>query len=828
MYSQVEYYNPLTAYVMPVLVGLFLLAIAGFFLWRSRFLKKLRVRLALDKTFLLVTLPQETVIKEGEPAKDFREIISVFEHFLASFSGLFEKGLGPLFYGQPYLSLEIIAKNKEILFFITCPKDLESLVEKQILSFYSSAQIEKSDEFKIFRQGDKIATAQLLCKRDLIYPIKTYTQLQSESLNGLTNALSKLGENCRATIQILIRPTDNKWQGKCLHSAKLLQQGKSASSKVTANKVLSASSDILSEAVHGPAKKSDSSKEELPPAITPAQEEIIKSVSEKGGKVGYQTIIRLVATSPTEPEAKLNLQNILNSFAQFTHPSLNHFKAYNSSDSVRFVQNFILRSFAGRANILNTEEIASVFHFPNQYIETPGIRWLRSKSAPAPANMPAEGIILGENHYRGQQVLVRLKDDDRRRHFYAIGMTGTGKTTLFENMILQDIRAGRGLCFIDPHGEAVRKIVDKIPKERAEDVIYFDPADSERPFGLNLLEWKTPEQKDFLVQECITIFYKLFDPTHIGIVGPQFEHWLRNAALTLMEAPEGGTLIEIPRLFTDDNFREKKLANINDNVVKAFWTQQMAKTADFHKSEMYNYFISKFGRFMTNEMIRNIMGQAKSSFDFRQAMDEGKILLINLSKGKVGEVNANLLGMILVSQIYAAALSRVDIPEEQRRDFFLYADEFQNFTTETFASILSEARKFRLGLNITNQYIAQLPEDIRNAIIGNVGNLAVFRIGVPDAEFMVKEFEPVFSQNDLINIDKFNAYLKILIDNAPTKAFSMKTLKDETLADEKLGQAILTLSKLEYGKSQQEVSQEISARTKIEEIAPAAEARPIS
>jgi len=332
--------------------------------------------------------------------------------------------------------------------------------------------------------------------------------------------------------------------------------------------------------------------------------------------------------------------------------------------------------------------------------------------------------------------------------------------------------------------------------------------------GLNLLEWKTKEQKDFLVQEAVQIFYKLFDPNGQGFIGPQFEHWMRNAALTLMEYPQGGTLIEVPKLFTDDGFRQERISHVKDPVIRAFWTQQLAKTADFHKSEMYNYFISKFGRFMTNMTMRNIIGQPKSAFDFREVMDGGKILLINLAKGEIGEINSNLLGMIFVARLFTAALSRGDLEEKDRRDFYLYVDEFQNFATDTFASILSEARKFRLDLSITNQYIAQIPEPIRDAIIGNVGSLVTFRIGVPDAEFMVKEFEQIADQNDLTNIDAFNCYVKLLVDNTPTKPFSMQTIKDVTPANEKMGKAIHELSRLKYGRDVNIVESEIGERIK--------------
>ena len=382
---------------------------------------------------------------------------------------------------------------------------------------------------------------------------------------------------------------------------------------------------------------------------------------------------------------------------------------------------------------------------------------------------------------------------------------------------MQDIAAGKGVCYLDPNGDAAEYILKRIPKERAKDVIYFDPSDVERPMGLNMLEYKTDDQRDFLVQEAVQMFYKLFDPGKTGIVGPQFEHWLRNAALTLMAQPEGGTIIDIPRLFTDKEFEKKCVKNVTDPVVKAFWEKQMKKTSDFHKSEMLNYFTSKFGRFMTNDMMRNIIGQTKSAFDFRDVMDNKKILICNLSKGKIGEINAFLLGMIIVSKIAVGAFSRQDVEEQKRIPFYLYVDEFQNFITEIFATILSESRKYKLSLNITNQYIAQLDEKIRDAVIGNAGTLISFRVGAADAEFLVKEFEPL-KLDDMTTIDKFNFYIKMLIDGAPTRPFNALSNAPDKNDNEKLGQAIRKLSRLEFGRDRSSVDREIKERSKVDEI----------
>jgi len=486
--------------------------------------------------------------------------------------------------------------------------------------------------------------------------------------------------------------------------------------------------------------------------------------------------LRVIATGQSPADADANLKNVIAGFAQFHSPEFNSLR-YQRLDAKKIGHDYILRLFSGGPKmILNVEELVSIFHLPNKLLDTPGVSWLASRGLPPPANLPKEGIVIGQSTYRGVTTLVRLKDEDRRRHLFMIGKTGVGKTTLFETMIEQDIHNGKGVCFIDPLGDAIESLIKKIPTERARDVILFDPADTSHPLGLNLLEFSKVEEKDFLVQEVIEIFYKLFDPNRTGIVGPQWEHWARNAALTVMSQPGGGTLIDIPRLFIDDSFRTKAINNVTDQNVRAFWTQQLAKTADFHKSEMYNYFISKFGRFMTNELMRNIIGQQKSSFQFRQVMDEGKILLVNLAKGKIGETNANLLGLVLVAKLQAAAFGRADMTEEKRRDFYLYVDEFQNFTTDSFATILAEARKYRLNLNITNQYLAQLTDHIRDAVIGNVGTMISYRVGAEDAQFLTHEF-PGVTVDDLTNLDRFHAYAKLLVDLTPTKPFSLIGVK---------------------------------------------------
>ena len=397
-----------------------------------------------------------------------------------------------------------------------------------------------------------------------------------------------------------------------------------------------------------------------------------------------------------------------------------------------------------------------------------------------------------------------------------IGRSGSGKSVLIANAAIQDIKNGEGVGVIDPHGDLIDAILDHIPKERVDDVIYFCPGDVDRPIGLNMLEYHTEEQMDFVVQEMIQIFYKLFPPE---MIGPMFEHNMRNVMLTLMADKEHpGTIADIPRMFTDKEFQQYKLQFVTDPIVRAFWEKEMAQTTDFHKSEMLGYLISKVGRFVENEMMRNIIGQPRSGFDIRDVMDKKKILLINLSKGRTGEVNSNLLGLILVAKLQMAALSRADLPEKERHDFYLYIDEFQNFVTDSIATILSEARKYRLCLTVAHQYVSQLVSNndtkIRDAVFGNVGTIISYRIGVEDAEIFAKEYAPVFNEYDVINVGKYTVYIKLLIDNTAARPFDMKTYPPEE-GNRELTQAMKDLSRLKYGKDRRTIEQEILHRTKL-------------
>jgi hypothetical protein len=671
----------------------------------------------LDSVFLEVTVPKENTDPNQEAAKEEKDIIAIAEQFFSTIAHTDNSPSVQHFLDiNDYISFEIAAIGKKISFYINVPKKLQPLVEKQLHAQYPKAQIEEIKPYNIFHKGAATAAAELSLQKSYIYPVRTYKVMETDPLNSLTNSLSKLGDDEGAAIQLLISPAGNSWQQKPRHLALEIQQGKNPSD-VTASissKILKSTGKLTGELINeamGAKKdphKFDASGMEKPINLTPMQQEIVKKFEEKASRTGYKYNLRVVSVSNDSATADTHLKNIVASFMQYTMPPFNGFRVVKRK-TARVVTDYVFRVFRNTKEILNTEEVSSIWHLPTRFTETPNIKWLNAKKAPPPQNVPSSGMLLGESHYRGDTTKIHIDRDDRRRHQYIIGRTGTGKTELMKNMAIQDIRNNEGVCIVDPHGDFVEDVLQYIPKERAKDVILFEPFDMDRPLGLNMLEVHDDSQKDFVIQEMISIFYKLFPPE---MIGPMFEHNMRNVMLTLMEDKQyPGTIADIPRMFTDTDFQKYKVSKVTDPIVRSFWEKEMAKTSDFHKSEMLGYLISKVGRFVENEMMRNIIGQPHSSFDFRKVMDEGKILLINLSKGKTGEVNAKLLGLIIVSKLQMAALSRSDIPEEQRKDFYLYVDEFQNFVTDSFATILSEARKYRLNLIMAHQFISQLAQE---------------------------------------------------------------------------------------------------------------------
>lgn len=829
----------ITIIVLAVLVTVFL-ALAAYYIHRHWYYTKIIIPRTKNWVFMEIQMPKENsddkqqVTQNNEEAK--KNLISVAEQLFTSLSEISHEN----WFWQPkeYLSFEIACTEKKISFYINCPSRLQGLVEKQLQAQYPHSYIEIIKGYNPFQKGGHIAAAELKPNRPYMFPIRTYKNMETDPLNALTNAMSKLGEGEGAAIQFILSPAGHYWQHKPRHLALEIQQGKNPNAvvKSTGAKIFSETLGTVRDSTIGKASPTAAGHHEdltgMNSAInlTPMQQEMVKRFEEKASRPGFRTNIRIITSSLTPGAAAVTLNNIVSSFLQYNMPPFNGFKIKKRKSSA-VVKDFIFRIYRryGRKAILNTEELASLWHLPTPFLETPNIKWLQSKKAPPPVNLSSEGVLLGRNIYRGVETQIRAARDDRRRHMYILGRTGVGKTEIMKYMSLQDIKNGEGLCVIDPHGDFIEDILPHIPKERAEEVILFEPFDTDRPMGLNMLEVNSEEQKDFAVQEMISIFYKLV--TDPAMLGPMFEHNMRNAMLTLMADKEHpGTIVDIPRIFTDTEFQKYKVSKVTDPVVRAFWEKEMAKTSDFHKSEMLGYLISKVGRFVENAMMRNIVGQSKSAFNFREVMDSGKILLVNLAKGKVGEMNAKLIGLIIVSKIQMAAMSRADIPEDQRKDFYLYVDEFQNFITDAFSSILSEARKYRLNLIIGHQFLGQLQQaagaqgagsqDLRDAVFGNAGSMVTFRIGVEDTETMAKEYAPVFNDFDLLNVDRFNAFVKLMINGTASKPFNMATYPVEKATAEEIAtaNAIRQLSRLKFGRARNEVEAEILEASNIAEM----------
>jgi hypothetical protein len=768
---------------------------------------------------------EEQSQEQSSGAKDFKESIGIGAQLFDSLHSIYRGDWKNKYTGEEFLSLEYVVIEDQIYFYFVVPAELAGLVEKQITGFYPDAYVEQVDEFNIFRENSKIAAKALTLKKHYMYPVRSFKLLSSDPLNNLTNALSKLNFEDGAVIQIMIRPTD-KWQKEGREEAKNRLNNKPKKKPISLNplKLLAAFINFFSTAA--PAKK-DAPE---PNRNTPLAEEEIKALEEKNTAKGYETIIRIICSSENEREAKSNLTNIVSTFAQFSSPTSNSFGSVKHYEEENIVKDYILRKFdypfrqklSKKISILSSEELASLFHLPNiRFNHTPGIHWQNYKIAQAPKNMPKEGLLLGYNHYRGVTTDVRMKREDRFRHFYVIGQTGTGKSSIFQIMIRQDLKANDGLAIIDPHGSLIDDTLPFIPRERADDVIYFNPADQARPMGLNLLEADSDDEKELVALDAMNIMIKLFGNE---IFGPRIQDYFRNGCLTLMSHPEGGTMTDIVRLFTDDDFQRERVTYVKNPVVKSFWTDQMAKTGAREKQEIIPYFAAKFGQFITNSMMRNIIGQPKSAFDFIDVMQNKKILLMNLSKGEVGDINSKLLGLIIVSKLQMAALRRQRFSSSERTDFFMYIDEFQNYITDSIESILSEARKYRLSLNMAHQYIAQLEgEDgkskVKDAVFGNVGTMMCYKIGAQDAEYMAKEMAPTFSTQDLINIDKFKGAMKLSIDGQPSVPFSISVPLPwlDKRGDKKVGEAIKQLSKLKFGRDREFVEREITRRIGIVE-----------
>ena len=805
----------LLGFVIVVLASAFV----AFLLVRKRQRHNLNLRRGLSMVLLRIHLPPVSEDVDTK-SRDGREVIdenlskaTALYNLLASVAE--KKGFKTSYYGQEHVGFEIIAKGSSVHFYAAAPESLVPIVRQAITSTYKSARVEEAEEHNLFDPeiaSESVAGGHLILKEHYAYPIATYVESRQDIMKSLLGSLSDLGERDGAGIQILLRPAGEQWTKAAQDVAKA-KSSKGGSSKDSFLK------DLLVSPFKPPDSKSSEKKDT--PEISGLDKNLIEAIEKKITQPGFEVLIRLIASTPKLQHSRDIYNNLFSAFALLDAPKSNGFKQRPAKNVAGFASDFNLRLFPQQTkeNVLNSIELATIFHLPDEAnIPTSQVERQQSKQVDGPRNFLKDGLLLGHNVFRGNRREVLLGAEDRMRHMYVVGQTGTGKSVFLENLVLQDVQAGRGFAFVDPHGETAERVIARISPEQADKVIYFHPGNMEFPMGLNIFEHDNPDQQDFLIQEAITMLYKLYDPHQQGIMGPRYEHIFRNAAKLVMADPAGGTFIDIPKLFVDRQFVEQKLRHVSDQTVIDFWRKEIVDSAKSNEfGDLKNWFLAKFSAFLSNTMMRNILGQNKSAFDLRQVMDEGKMMVINLSLGQTGELNMKLLGMLFVIKFQMAAMSRADISEEQRPDFTLYIDEFQNFATDSFANILSAARKYHLALIVANQHTSQLTEEIRDSVYGNVGTAIAFRINAQDAENMIKQFySPTFEIDDLTRLPLAHTVVRTLIEGAPTVPFNMMTLPPSKVRDMSARKAFEKRLLQKYGRPRKEVEKEISERLAVQ------------
>ncbi len=784
-----------------IISAIFLLYFYYLILFKKEILK------SVDYRLFLVKVPRDfTSEDQKQQFKNFASFASIFEQFLEAF-GKYKK--------EVIFEIAYPFNTKEICFYIACHKNDTDFLIKNLSAFYPYAQIDFiKEDYTIFALVNKVAGSYLVLKNHFSLPIKTFKNFEQDPLGAITSSFLKIQEEEGAAIQLIIKPAPDSYRKALIDIRQSLLKGQEFKEVIASPREIFVKSFKEAFKTQAPEKK----EQEKPIKI---DENILKAIEEKIQYPIFEANIRLIASAKNKERAEEILAHLEGAFIPYTNPTGNSFNSVKlkyKSAMKKFVYHFSFRIFDSQKAIpLNSLELATIFHLPHPFIDNNQIKWLKAKSAPPPLNLPTSGTLIGLSVYEGEEKEVRILNEDRRRHIYIVGQTGTGKSTLLKNMFMEDVYQGKGVCFIDPHGDTAEELLGYIPENRFKDVIYFNPGDYKRSFGLNMLEWnpKYPFQKTFIVNELLEILNKLYDLRVVG--GPVFEQYFRNAVLLLLEDPdEVHTLIDLPRILINSDFRKKLLDKTPNPLTKEFWIKEAEKAGgELSLANIAPYINSKLNPFLANDLVRPIVGQIHSSIDFRKVMDEGKILIVNLSKGLLSDINSYLLGMIIIGKLMMAAFSRVDVPEDQRRDYYLYVDEFQNVTTDTVATIFSEARKYRLSLTVANQYLAQLKESILKSVFGNIGTLIAFRVGKEDADFLMKYFEPVFNAYDLMNLDNFNAYIKLMINNQTSRAFNIKTIRPPKPDFQKINY-LKEYSSLQYTVPREEV--EVDIRRRYERI----------
>ncbi len=815
--------------ITSIVVSVVVLVVFFVLIWKM-FSGKQRRRKNFERSLkmvpMLIHLPPRTDDIQGG-GRDERDVaneeISQSQVMYNIISSTLTKGFKAKLYGQKHISFEIVAHDGLINYYAVVPAVMTETLKQAITAAYPSARLEEVHDPNFFsKEGglDAVVGGELELKDDYWYPIASYEDTKRDASLALINALSVAKQGDGIGVQIMFRPCDESWTRKSLERVQNLRDGKKSRSHASGvlGKIVYGAGNMvgdLAEALWKPPDVHDPYKQEEK-VLTNLEQEEIQRVEEKTKYPGFQVLVRFVASSASKTRSIALIGGVVSVFSQFDLQNYNGFKYNAVKRSKDLVKDYILRIFPQEQDrfILNSVEMASIYHLPSQNsIPTSQVERQLIKQVDGPAKLADEGVILGVNKFRGEEKIIRLRTKDRRRHTYVIGATGMGKSILLTNIAYQDICDGRGLAFIDPHGDAAELLLSKIPPERMDDVIYFEPGNMDQPVGMNMFEFRSEDEKDFIVQEAINMLVSLYDPGNQGIFGARAQHMFRNAALLLMSDPNGGTFIDVPRCFTDPEFVKSKLKYVTDKTVYDYWTKEFpASQKSNDAGEVTSWFVSKWGPFLSNKMMRNILGQTKSGFNIREIMDNKKILLINLSKGKTGELNAKLLGMIFVMKFQAAAMSRADTPEDDRQDFCLFVDEFQNFSTESFESILSEARKYRLNLVLANQFMTQLTDKIREAILGNVGTIMSGRLGVTDAELMEKAFAPVFNAEDLHAMPNYSAIATVMMFDMPTSPFTMSLLPPMGESSNELMVRMKAYASSKHGRPRADVEREIEAR----------------
>ncbi|MBI4088556.1 hypothetical protein HY415_00460 [Candidatus Kaiserbacteria bacterium] len=774
---------------------------------------------ALKMTLYEIALPGPKSAEQGGREKPLKELISGMEQFYAGLLSVEEAAPGEPHYFA--LELAVPSESPHLQFYAAVPNSKRNLFEKQLLAIFPDAYLTPQPaDYNVFVSGGTSLSSTAAFAEHPVLPLTDYTSFDYDPLNAITNAFAKIehaGEG--AALQLIVEPRGERHVKHYRKILQALRKGEKRSSAFNTPETMldEVAREVVRTFFSSKPKKDDQKAKEAEARQIEQNKTLIEQVEKKIATPIVGATIRLVVSSSNESRAGQILGELEAAFNQFTNTQGNRleFKRAEPKEVQRIFDNFSFRVPASSAPPLSLRELTTVYHFPPMGIESsPHLKQARFTHAPAPLGLPQTGSLLGVNSYRGQATNIYLGPEDRLRHLYVIGQTGTGKTGLMKSMIIQDIKNGDGCCFIDPHGTDILDILAAIPPERYQDVIYFDPADLSRPFALNFLEYDIshPEQKTFIVNELLMIFRRLYGDVPESM-GPAFEQYFRNATLLVMEDPtSGSTILDIARVLSNSEFRAAKLAKSMNPVVNQFWTEIATKAGGEASLEnIVPYITNKFDDFTANDFIRPIVGQQESSFKFREVMDTKKILLINLSKGRLGEKNANLLGLIVVGKMFMAALSRADSPRAAHQPFYLYIDEFQNVTTDSIPGILSEARKYKLGLGVAHQFLSQIEEKTRDAVFGNVGNMAVFRVGEEDAEFFAKQFAPVFEALDFVNIENRNAYVKILVGGVPQKPFDLKTPDLPPLNHVQVDD-LIHLSSLTYGRDRATVENMIRER----------------